>query len=105
MEKDKIHVVLYTVPQVACSPDKIVWQDVAVMIKNQLNTAFPDKVIFKHVEFMSENWFDESEAAAQSLLETSRVNFPFVLVNGEVASADKKVNISAIRRFIKSLLN
>jgi hypothetical protein len=104
MEKDKIRVVLYTVPQAACSSGKIIWRDVAVMVKNQLNTAFPEKISFEHIEFMSDAWFDESQVAAQALLETSRVNFPFVLVNGEVASADKKVNISAIRRLIQSLL-
>jgi hypothetical protein len=104
MEKDKIRVVLYTVPQVACSQGKIIWRDVAVMVKNQLNTAFPEKISFEHIEFMSDAWFDESQAAAQMLLETSRVNFPFVLVNGQVASACTKVNISAIRRYIQSLL-
>jgi hypothetical protein len=104
MEKAKIQVVLYTVPQVACSQGKVIWRDVAVMINNQLNTSFPEKISFEHIEFMSEAWFDESQAAAQLLLETSRVNFPFVLVNGEVASADNKVNISAIRRLIQALI-
>jgi hypothetical protein len=104
MEKDKIQVVLYTIPQVACGSGKINWHDVARLVKNQLDTAFPEKVSFEHIEFMSESWFDESQAAAQSLLENSRVNFPFVLVNGEVASAEKKVNISGIRRLIQSQL-
>lgn len=104
MENNKIQVGLYTVPQVACSSGKIIWRDVAMMVKNQLNTAFPEKIFFEHIEFMSEAWFDSSQATAQSLLESGRVNFPFVLVNGEVASADKKVNISAIRRHIQSLL-
>jgi hypothetical protein len=104
MEKDKIQVVLYSVPQVACSSGKIIWKDVAVMLKKQLNTAFPEKIFFEHIEFMSEAWFDNSQATAQSLLESGRVDFPFVMVNGEVASADKKVNISAIRRSIQSLL-
>lgn len=105
MEKDSIQVVLYTVPQVACSPGKIIWKDVAVMVSNQLKSTFPDKICFKHIEFMSEPWFDESQAFAQSLLETGQVDFPFVLVDGKVASADKKVNISAIRRHIQSLQN
>lgn len=104
MEKDKIQVVLYSVPQVACSSGKIIWKDVAVMLKKQLNTAFPEMISFEHIDFMSEAWFDNSQATAQSLLESGRVDFPFVMVNGEVASADKKVNISAIRRSIQSLL-
>jgi disulfide oxidoreductase YuzD len=104
MESNKIQVALYTVPQVACSPGKIVWKDVAVMVRSLLNTAFPGKITFKHIEFMSEAWFDDTHSRAQSLLETGQVNFPFVLVNGEVVCADKKVNISKIRRFIQSKL-
>jgi hypothetical protein len=52
---------------------------------------------------MTEQWFDDADA--QRLLEAGSVNFPFVLVNGEVACSEKKVNISKIRRFAESKIN
>ena len=64
---------------------------------------FKTYVIFEHIEFMSEQWF--ADETAQVLLEKGTVNFPFVLVNGEVACSEKKVNISKIRRFVESKIN
>jgi hypothetical protein len=104
MESEKIRVVMFTIPQAACNSGKMNWHDVAAMVGKQLCTAFPEKVSYKHIEFMSEDWFSESQATAQSLLESGKVELPFVLVNDQVASADKKVNISAVRRFIQSQL-
>ncbi len=100
MGNDKIHVVLYTIPQEACDSKKMNWYDVASLMKNQLATVFGEAVSFEHIEFMSQEWFDNKQA--QLLLEKGEVNFPFVLVNSEVACADKKVNLSKIRRFIQS---
>ncbi len=95
-----LQVTLYTIPQAACDQKKMKWSDVASMLKTQLENAFQDHVVFKHIEFMSEQWF--ADESAQLLLEKGTVNFPFVLVNGEVACSEKKVNISKIRRFIES---
>ena len=52
---------------------------------------------------MSELWFADDNA--QDLLEKGMVNFPFVLVNGEVACNEKKMNISKVRRFAEEKLN
>jgi hypothetical protein len=102
METGKIHVTLYTIPQAACDSEKMNWYDVASLVKNQISTTFGEAVSFEHIEFMSKGWFQSAEA--QLLLEKGEVNFPFVLVDNEVASADKKVNLSRIRRFIQSKL-
>ena len=59
------------------------------MVKNQLETRFGKLIEFKHVEFMSEQWFGNQKA--QEMLENGEVNFPFVLVDGEIASVDKKL--------------
>lgn len=104
MEKSKIHTVLYTVPQAACDAEKMNWQDVAALVKNKLLTSFKEKVSFEHIEFMSQEWFDDTHSLAQSLLETGQVNFPFVLVDGEIACADKKINLSKVHRIIQSRL-
>ena len=102
MNTEKLHITLYTVPQAACDQKKMSWNDVASFLKNQMDSAFQDKVDFRHVEFMSGQWFAEDNA--QGLLEKGMVNFPFVLVNGEVACSEKKVNISKIRRIAESKL-
>jgi hypothetical protein len=100
METGKIHVALYTIPQAACDSKKMNWYDVASLLKSQISTTFGEAVSFEHIEFMGKGWFQS--AKAQLLLEKGEVNFPFVLVNDEVACADKKVNLSKIRRFIQS---
>ena len=98
-----VKVILYTIPIAACDSDKMSWNDVAMLVKNQLRTAFGEKVGFVHMEFMSPEWFTDGQA--QPLLESGEVNFPFVLVNGEVACSDKKVNVSKVRRCVQSKLN
>lgn len=98
-----IQVILYTIPMAACDSNKMNWHDLAILVKNQLRTVFGESVGFVHKEFMSPEWFTDDQA--QQLLESGEVNFPFVLVNGEVASCDKKVNISKIRRCVQSILN
>lgn len=102
MNKDKLQIVLYTIPQAACDQKKMSWYDIAHLVKNQMDNAFPGLVYFSHIEFMSEAWFSDNDA--QQLLESGSVNFPFVLVNGEVACSEKKVNIPKIRRFAESKL-
>jgi hypothetical protein len=102
-QQGKLQIVLYTIPQAACDQKKMSWNDVAALVKNQMENFFHDAVVFNHVEFMTEKWF--TDADAQRLLEAGSVNFPFVLVNGEVACSEKKVNISKIRRFAESKIN
>lgn len=103
MNKKKLRIRLYTIPQAACDQKKMGWTDVASLLKNQMEQVFQDIVIFEHIEFMSGQWF--ADETAQALLEKGTVNFPFVLVNGEVACSEKKVNISKIRRFVESKIN
>ena len=78
------------------------WHDVATLLKNNLEKSFSDRISFFHIEFMTKDWF--AETRAQELLESKSLNFPFVLVNGEIACAEAKVNISKIRRFLQSKL-
>ena len=94
---------LFTIPQAACDSGKANWIHVGEMVKNQLETRFGKLIEFKHVEFMSEQWFENQKA--QEILENGKVNFPFVLVDGEIASADKKINISKINKTILSIIN
>lgn len=100
MSTEKLHITLYTIPQAACDQKKMSWNDVASLLKNQMENVFQNKVDFERIEFMSELWFSDDNA--QGLLEKGLVNFPFVLVNEEVACSEKKVNISKIRRFAES---
>lgn len=102
MDSNQIHVVLYTVPQAACDSNKMSWYDVAAIVKNQITTVFGEKVSFEHIEFMTQGWFDNTQA--QMLLEKGEVNFPFVTVNDEIACADKKVNLSRIKQIIRTKL-
>lgn len=97
-----INVELYTVPQAACDSSKANWTQVGEMVAKQLISRFGNEIDFKHIEFMSPQWFDSTNA--QKRLEDGQVNFPFVLVNGEVACADKKINISKITRAISECL-
>lgn len=99
METKTFLVELFTVPQAACDSGKANWTQVGEMVKNQLETRFGKLIEFKHVEFMSEQWFENQKA--QEMLENGEVNFPFVLVDGEIASADKKINVSKVTRAIQ----
>ena len=100
MDKEKLHIVLYTIPQTACDQKKMSWTDVATLLKNQMENVFQDMMVFEHIEFMTEQWFADTNA--QVLLENGTVNFPFVLVNDEVACSERKVNIPKIKRFAES---
>lgn len=94
---------IFTIPQAACDSSKANWQEVVQMISRQIEKKFGETVQVKHIEFMSGEWFNHS--TAQQLLEKGEVNFPFVLVNGEIACADKKINVSKINKSINNLLN
>ncbi len=94
---------IFTIPQAACDSTKANWQQVVQMISHQLEIKFGEAVQVKHIEFMSGEWFNH--IIAQQLLEKEEVNFPFVLVNGELACADKKINIPKINKLIQSKIN
>lgn len=104
MQMDNNHIIveLFTIPQAACDSGKANWIQVGEMVKNQLDTRFGQSIEFKHIEFMSEQWFANPKAS--EVLESGEVNFPFVLVNGEIASADKKINVSKVTRAIQQKL-
>lgn len=99
METKTFLVELFTIPQAACDSGKANWIQAGEMVKNQIETRFGKLIEFKHVEFMSEQWFENQKA--QEMLENGEVNFPFVLVDGEIASADKKINVSKVNRAIQ----
>ena len=99
METKPIMVELFTIPQAACDSGKANWQQVGEMVRKQLEARFGQVIDFKHIEFMSAQWFENPKA--QELLETGNMNFPFVLVDGEMACADKKINVSKINRAIQ----
>ncbi|MHB8136098.1 MAG: hypothetical protein ACYDH1_17960 [Anaerolineaceae bacterium] len=99
METKPFLVELFSIPQAACDSEKANWTQVGEMVKNQLQTKFGNSIEFKHIEFMSEQWFNNN--IAQEMLENGEVNFPFVLVDGEIASADKKINVSKVNRAIQ----
>jgi len=100
---DKIRVILFTLPQAACGSNKVSWYDVAKLLRDNLERSFPDRIEFRHIEFMSPEWFDDPQA--QNLLELQIVNFPSVLVNDKIACAEAKVNISKVKRYISSMLD
>lgn len=99
MKNNHIFVELFTIPQAACDLGKANWTQVGEMVKNQLETRFGKSVKFQHIEFMSGEWFENQKA--QEMLESGEVNFPFVLVDNEIACADKKINVSKINRAIQ----
>ena len=99
METKPFLVELFTIPQAACDSGKANWTQVGEMVKNQLETRFGKSIEFEHIEFMSGQWFENQKA--QEMLENGEVNFPFVLVDGEIASADKKINVSKVNRTIQ----
>jgi len=99
METKTFLVELFTIPQAACDSGKANWIQVGEIVKSQLETRYGKLIEFKHVEFMSEQWFENQKA--QEMLENGEVNFPFVLVDGEIASADKKINVSKVTREIQ----
>jgi len=102
MDTKPIIVELFTIPQAACDSGKANWIQVGEMVKNLLEKRFGAAIEFYHIEFMSEQWFDRFKA--QEMLEEGKVNFPFVLVDGEIACADKKINISKIKNAIQTKL-
>ncbi len=98
----KANITLYTVPQGACDSRKMNWVQAGEMLRQYLIKNLGDRVNFCHTEFMSENWFND--IAAQELMEKENLNFPFVVINGELAFSGKKINISKILRLAKAAI-
>lgn len=103
MRKEPIKIEIFTIPQAACDASKANWQQVAQMVARQLVSKFGESVSTNHIEFMSPEWFQHE--SAQRFLESGGVNFPFVLVNNEIASANKKINIPQINKTVNELLS
>ena len=103
MERKPILSELFTIPQAACDSGKANWTQTGEMVKKLINTRFGCAVEFNHVEFMTGQWFGNTRA--QELLENGEVNFPFVLVDGEIACSEKKINISKIINSIQLKIN
>lgn len=102
MESRPIVIEIFTIPQAACDTGKANWQQVVQMVNRQIEMKFGETVDVRHIEFMTGEWFNH--AIAQQLLEKGELNFPFVLVNGVLACADKKINISKINKAINVLI-
>lgn len=103
MQTTPVRIEIFTIPQAACDSGKANWQQAAQMVSRQLEIKFGEAIYVKHIEFMSAKWFEH--ARAQKLLEKGEINFPFVLVNGEIACADKKINVPKIKRVVQEHLN
>jgi disulfide oxidoreductase YuzD len=97
----EINVVLYTIPQAACDSGKMNWTDAGKMLKEQLSKNFGDSVSFDHCEFMTENWFADTHA--QELMEKNELKFPFVTVNGELASTGDKIKLTQVIRKVQEI--
>lgn len=102
MKNPKIKVELFTIPQAACDSGKANWIQTGEMVKRQLVMRYGEVILFQHIEFMSEAWFLHTKA--NELLEQGNLSFPFVLVDNEVACADKKINISKVSNMIQQKL-
>ncbi len=102
METKIVLVELFTIPQAACDSGKANWQQVGELVRKQLEIKFGGAIGFKHIEFMSDQWFENTRA--QGLLENANIDFPFVLVNGKIACADKKINVSKVIKAIQLIL-
>jgi hypothetical protein len=100
---NKVSVTLYTVPQAACDSSKMNWTEAGQMLHQQLVGRLGDQLNFGHIEFMSDQWFEDVHA--QGLMEAEGLSLPFVLVDGKLASSGDKINISRVVRQAQALLN
>ena len=89
-----IQIKLYTVPQEACDSKKMNWKEAGLMLRNHLSKKLTAAHTFRHIEFMSAEWFEDT--VAQELMEKEQLNFPFVLVNGVLASSGEKIHLSQV---------
>lgn len=92
----EIQIKLYTVPQEACDSKKMNWVEAGLMLKNHLSKKLASAHTFHHIEFMSAEWFEDT--VAQELMEKEQLKFPFVLVNGVLASTGEKIHMSQVLR-------
>jgi len=98
----KVNITLYTIPQEACDSEKMNWEQAAKMLQEYLHKNLGNQISYHHTEFMDASWFED--IAAQEMMEKENLNFPFVLVNGELASTGKKINISKVLRKAQEII-
>jgi hypothetical protein len=97
-----LQIKLYTVPQEACDSKKMNWKEAGQMLQNHLSKKLGARYTFHHIEFMSAEWFDDT--VAQELMEKEQLNFPFVLVNGALASSGEKIHLSQVLHKAEELI-
>lgn len=88
-----------TLPESNCQPGKQSWADVARLLKSKIVAKFSDNVEFQHIEFMSNDWFNDIELI--ELSDKMEINFPLVIINNEIFSNGSKINISKILKDIE----
>lgn len=88
-----------TLPESNCQPGKQSWADVARLLKSKIVAKFSDNVEFQHIEFMSNDWFNDIELI--KLSDKLEINFPLVTINNEIFSNGSKINISKILKDIE----
>lgn len=93
---------LYTIPQEACDSEKMNWLQAGEVLRRHLYSKLGEQFVFLHIEFMSEHWFEDT--AAQEAMEREDLNFPFVMVNGELACAGEKIHLSKVLRMAQTAL-
>jgi hypothetical protein len=96
-----IQIKLYTVPQEACDSKKMNWKEAGLMLQNHLSQKLAAAHTFQHIEFMSAEWFEDK--VAQAMMEKEQLNFPFVLVNGVLASSGNKIHLSQVLHLAQEL--
>lgn len=92
----KVSVTLYTISQEPCCMGKMNWTQAGQMLHQQLLARLGEQVDFRHTEFMSDQWFEDTHA--QALMDKEALSLPFVLVDGELASIGDKIHISRVVR-------
>ncbi len=98
----KVFVKLYTVPMEACCMGKMNWTEAGRMLQKQLFSRLQEKAGFRHIEFMTQEWFEDTHA--QEIMEKENLKLPFVLVDGKTASSGDKINISRVIRQAEAIL-
>jgi disulfide oxidoreductase YuzD len=96
-----LQIKLYTVPQAACDSGKMNWIQAGELLQRHLKEHLGNHVDFQHIEFMADKWFED--ATAQQVMEKEDLNFPFVMINGELASTGPKIKMSQIVKKAKEL--
>ena len=98
----KVNITLYTIPQEACDSQKMNWEQASKMLQEYLQKNLGNQISYHHIEFMGAAWFEDTNA--QEIMEKEHLNFPFVMVNGELASTGNKINLTKVLRKAKEII-